>query len=220
MEKQVKKTNIEEKQETGIAGETAEKPEDREESVPIPEPLIQEDEGEAEDNGTDASEALAALATELEEARDQMLRLRAEFDNYRKRTAREVERVRKTAAESLIRELLPVVDNLERAFDHAGDKSDGLAQGVEMVLKQLCGVLSAHGTEPIPALGEVFDPNVHEALSHLPSDEYAADTVMQEYERGYRMGDYVLRPAKVVVSSGPAVEKEEAGTDGGAEEDA
>ncbi len=72
-----------------------------------------------------------------------------------------------------------------------------------MVLQQLCGVLEAHGVEPIPAHGEAFDPRVHEALSHLPSPDHAADMVMEEYERGYRIGDYVLRPAKVVVSSGP-----------------
>lgn len=196
----MKKTNLEEKLEAELAAEQAE----QHKTEDIPEPLFQEDESEADQSAAETDEALSNLAAELDEARDQMLRLRAEFDNYRKRTAREAERVRKTAAEGLLRELLPVVDNLERAFEHVEDKSDGLAQGVEMVLKQLCGVLSAHGAEPIPALGEAFDPNVHEALSHLPSGEYAADVVMQEFERGYRVGDYVLRPAKVVVSSGSA----------------
>ena len=205
MENQVKKTRLEEKLEADIAQDQ----EGTEDASGIPEPLFGEDEAGTDEGGAQTDEALATLAAELDEARNQMLRLRAEFDNYRKRTARDAERVRKTAAEALLRELLPVVDNLERAFDHVEDKSDGLAQGVEMVLKQLCRVLSTHGVEPIPALGEVFDPNVHEALSHLPSEEYAADRVMQEFERGYRAGDFVLRPAKVVVSSGSATTSEE-----------
>lgn len=147
---------------------------------------------------------LAAVTAERDQLKDQMLRLRADFDNFRKRTARETERIRTTAAEDLIRDLLPVVDNLERALEHAGEPSEALAQGVEMVLKQLCDILAARGVEPIPAEGAPFDPNVHEALSQQPSDRHPADAVMTEWMRGYRIGDTVLRPAKVVVSSGPA----------------
>lgn len=147
---------------------------------------------------------LAALQDERDELKEQALRARAEFENYRKRMARESERIRKTAAEGLMRDLLPIVDNLERALSHVEDKSDGLAQGVEMIVKQFADVLSAKGLEVIPAKGEPFDPNIHEALTHQPSDEYPADTVMEEFQRGYRLGDYVLRPTQVVVSSGPA----------------
>lgn len=147
---------------------------------------------------------LAAVLLERDQLKDQMLRLRADFDNYRKRTARESERLRKTAAEELIRDLLPVVDNLERALSHAGEPTEALAQGVEMVLKQLSDVLAARGVEVIPSEGAPFDPNVHEALSQQPSDLHPADAVMTEWMRGYRIGDTVLRPAKVVVSSGPA----------------
>jgi len=150
---------------------------------------------------------VSALTAERDELKDQLLRSRAEFINYRKRTAREVERIRKTAAEGLVRDILPVLDNLERALAHAtGDAAAdaaGLAEGVEMVLKQLCGVLSQHGIAPIPALGERFDPNLHEAVVRLPSTEYAADMVMQEFQTGYRMGDFVLRPTKTGVSAGP-----------------
>ena len=166
--------------------------------------------GSAEAEAVPAEDLAAAIARELEARvaerdalQDQMLRLRAEFDNYRKRTAREIERIRKTAAESLLRELLPVLDNLERALAHAGDTSGGLERGVEMVLVQLKDILARTGLEAIPALGEPFDPNVHEALSHLPSEEHAADTVMEEFSRGYRIGNYSVRPATVVVSSGP-----------------
>ena len=151
-------------------------------------------------------EQVAALILERDQLKDQLLRLRADFDNYRKRTARETERTRKMAAEDLIRDLLPVLDNLDRALAHASDPSEGLAQGVEMVFKQLSDVLAARGVEAIPAVGEPFDPNVHEALSQQPSPDLPAHTVMTEWQRGYRIGDNVLRPAKVVVSGGPAEE--------------
>jgi len=166
-------------------------------------PDIDMGDGVAEDP---AEAELAALREERDDFKDQALRARAEFDNYRKRMARESERIRKTAAEGLMRSLLPILDNLERALSHVEDKSDGLALGVEMVVKQFADVLGGQGLEPIPAKGEPFDPNVHEALTHQPSDEYPADTVMEEFQRGYRLGDFVLRPTQVVVSSGPAAQ--------------
>jgi len=147
--------------------------------------------------------ALSALRLERDTVQDQLLRIRADFDNFRRRVARDNEQLRKTAAQNLMRDLLPVVDNLERALSHVEDKTSGLALGVEMVLKQFADVLSAQGLEPIAAKGEPFDPNVHEALTHQPSVEYPADTVMEEFQRGYRLGDFVLRPTQVVVSSGP-----------------
>lgn len=145
----------------------------------------------------------AALLAERDQLKDQLLRARAEFDNYRKRMARQTEQIRKTAAEGLLLALLPVVDNLERALDHAGGTAGGLGEGVQMVLRQFSEVLSQQGVAPIPALGEPFDPNVHEAVMRAPSEQYAEDVVAQEFQRGYRIGDYVLRPSKVVVSAGP-----------------
>lgn len=158
-------------------------------------------------------EALEQVSVERDDAKDQVLRARAEFDNYRKRMAREMERVRKTAAESLLRDCLPVVDNLERALSHVEGDTGGLSEGVEMVVKQFCDILAAHGVEPIASLGEPFDPQVHEALSHQPSEQYGADVVMEEFERGYRLKDFILRPSKVVVSSGPAKAVESGGDD-------
>lgn len=149
------------------------------------------------------AQALAAVTAERDEYKDMLLRARAEFDNYRKRTLREAERLRKTATEALIRDLLPVVDNLERAAAHAGDAPQAFAEGVTMVLMQLKDTLAARGLEAIPAAGEIFDPSVHEALSQMPSKEHPAGVVMDEFQRGYRIGDYVVRPAKVVVSGGP-----------------
>ncbi len=148
---------------------------------------------------------LGKALAERDEARDQLLRFRAEFDNYRKRMIREGEQIRKTAARNLIEDLLPVLDNLERALGHAADPvNDPVLQGVDMVVKSLHEKLAGHGLERITALGQPFDPNIHEALAHQASEEHPPDTVVAEYDRGYRLGDTVLRPAKVAVSSGPA----------------
>lgn len=163
---------------------------------------------DAESDGGDGSEseddAPSQLAQALDEARDQLLRTRAEFDNYRKRVARDSEKVRKMAAESLLKDLLPVADNFERALQHSEAGQGTLLEGIKMVHKQFVDVLARHGVEPIAATGQPFDPNVHDALSRMPSDEHVEDTVALEYEKGYRLGDVVLRPAKVVVSSGPS----------------
>ncbi len=150
------------------------------------------------------AQALEVKTAECEEYKDMLLRARAEFDNYRKRMQREVERLRKTATEALIRDLLPVMDNLERAVAHAEEAPRAFAEGVTMVLTQLRDALTARGLEAIPATGCPFDPEVHEALSQLPSEEHPAGIVLDEYQRGYRIGDYLVRPAKVVVSGGPS----------------
>jgi len=145
---------------------------------------------------------LARVTAERDALKDQLLRARADFDNFRKRVLREGEQARVAAAQGIVRDLLPVADNLERALNHAEDTSGPLAEGVVMVLRQFMDVLTARGLEPIPAMGVPFDPNVHEALSYLPSEEHAAGVVMSEFERGYRLGSAVLRPSRVVVSSG------------------
>lgn len=175
----------------------------------IPEAAISEVEEPGEAESGDA--ALDALARERDALQDQLLRARAEFDNYRKRMARESEQVRKTAAQGLMRDLLPIMDNLERALNHADDKNGGFAQGVEMILKQFAGVLQAQGLEPIHAVGKPFDPNFHEALTYQPSAQYPAEHVMEEFQRGYQLGDYVLRPSQVIVSSGAPVATPEKG---------
>jgi molecular chaperone GrpE len=133
---------------------------------------------------------------------DQLLRMRAEFDNYRKRMARDAERVRQQAAESLIRDLLPVVDNLELAMKHRDGGPDALAEGVGMVLRQFHDVLARNGVEPISSAGEAFNPEVHEAVTQREHEEVPAHSVIEEYQKGYKLGQLVLRPAKVVVSTG------------------
>lgn len=144
------------------------------------------------------------LERERDELRDQTLRIRAEFDNYRKRVLRDAERNRKLVAEQFVRDLLPVVDNLDLALQHAEDPESGLAKGVQMVFKQCLDVLQRFGVEAIIAEGEQFDPTVHEAIMQTASDLYPENAVAKVFQRGYRLGDLVLRPAKVVVSTGKA----------------
>ncbi len=149
--------------------------------------------------------ALAASEKERILYKDQLLRARAEFDNYRKRVARDAEQLRRTAAQDLLRDLLAVADNLERALEHAGASDDGgVAEGVRMVLRQMQDLMASRGVAAIPAAGEAFDPNLHEALAMQPSDDCPAGTVLVEFQKGYTLDGAVLRPAKVVVSSGPA----------------
>lgn len=142
------------------------------------------------------------LIAERDALKDRLLRLHAEFDNYRKRTARDADRLRKTAAEAIVQDLLPTVDNLERALAAVNpNESNALAEGVQMVMKQICDVLARHGLEPIPSVGHPFDPTVHEALTCVPTSDMPADHVYQEFQRGYRFGDHVVRPARVAVTT-------------------
>jgi len=156
----------------------------------------------------DAETQEAAVMAELTMVKDQLLRTVADFDNYRKRMARDQERMRQTAAESLVRDLLPVLDNLERALEHA-DSSEGVAQGLEMILTQFRNTLTQHGVQVIPAAGVSFDPNIHEALMEMESADVPAGHVAQEFQKGYWLGSRVLRPAKVAVSKGPAAAAED-----------
>ena len=148
------------------------------------------------------------LAAEMDEMRDQLMRARADFDNYRKRTARDHERMRQMAAESLMRALLPVMDHLELAILHKDDTSGSLIEGVELVLKQFSEVLQQHGLRPIAAEGEDFNPRIHEAVTQLPSTEIPEDKVAKVFQRGYTIGEQVIRPARVAVSSGASTTNE------------
>jgi molecular chaperone GrpE len=151
----------------------------------------------------------AAPPSDLERAsaeRDQYLdalqRLKAEFDNYRKRNERERQSIATGATRDVVRGLLPVMDNLERAVAALGDQGDQIVAGLEMVRGQLAGLLAGHGVEEIPAAGEPFDPTVHEAIASTPSPDHVEGTVIQVIEKGYRQDDHVLRPTRVVIASG------------------
>jgi molecular chaperone GrpE len=164
--------------------------------------------------GDDAAEKLRA---ELEQAKDRALRLQAELDNYRKRASRELEDRLKYADMAILRELLPVVDNIQRAVEHAGNSSDpaNLLEGFKMVGTQLETVLQKHGCKKIEALHTPFDPNLHHAISQMPSAKYPPNTVLLVSQDGYQLHDRVVRPSQVIVSVAPpaAAENEKESND-------
>ncbi len=140
---------------------------------------------------------------------DQVLRLHAEFDNYRKRTEREVAGFRKYAQESLIKELLPHVDNLERALEHGrqNDPDDPLLEGVELTLKGIMDALGRFGVSRVEAMGKPFDPGLHEAVMQQLDADKEENTILAETQTGYLLHDRLLRPAMVVVSKRPGEEE-------------
>jgi molecular chaperone GrpE len=211
MSGKIHKTEFEKMLEQKVAEEEKQKDSAGEEAQPVSaaaEPV--------QDEVEELRRQLLSQQAECEQLKDQQLRLRAEFDNYRKRMLRELDQARFSATANLIRLLLPVVDNLERALAHA-EEEDGLAVGVRMVHKQLADLFAAEGLVPIEARGQVFDPNLHDALSMTPSEEVEAGIVLQEFERGYKLKDQVLRPAKVIVSAGK--EADASGVDAGESKD-
>ena len=147
----------------------------------------------------------ARMQQEVQEANDMMLRLAAELDNYKKRTAKERESLLKYAAQDLIRELLPVLDNFERAIESARKSRDfdSFLEGVTLIYKNMCDVLEKKGVRQIKAVGEEFDPNIHEAVAQLPSDEHPENVVLEELQTGYMLHDRVIRPSMVAVSKKP-----------------
>jgi molecular chaperone GrpE len=169
-----------------------------EEQQPITEqPEVSESESANEVSG------LGSRVSELEAEREKYLELaqrtQADFENYRKRAAKEAAAAGSRAKAGLVRELLPVLDNLERALEHA-DEGESLLDGVRLVHSDLVGVLQRSGVEVFDPSGEPFDPTLHEALSTRPEDGQHPGTVVEVVEKGYRLNDTILRPARVVVS--------------------
>ena len=143
-----------------------------------------------------------AVAAQRDEYLEALQRVKAEFDNYRRRADRDRQAAASAAARDIVRGLLPVMDNLERAVDALGPQGEAIASGVEMVRGQLAGVLAGHGVQEIPAeADEAFDPNVHEAIAQLPAPGRPAGTIIEVVEKGYRHAEMVLRPTKVVVAA-------------------
>ena len=151
---------------------------------------------------------LKRLQNALAEAQEAVLRRQADFENYRKRVERERGETHNRLVGDVAKKLLPVVDNLSRALDaeHSVETSESaefrhFLHGVELINKQLAEVLESFGVEPIAAVGERFDPHVHEAVVTEPSDKHEPDTVIEELARGYRIGDRLLRPSMVKVAA-------------------
>lgn len=146
---------------------------------------------------------LVQAKAKADEHYNHVLRLQAEFDNYRKRTQKEKAEIIKHASERLVAELLPVLDNFERAASSAQSNPDinAFAQGVDMIFRQLQTVLNKEGLTAIEALGQPFDPNLHDAVLRVESDEHPENTVVEELQKGYYLKEKVLRPSMVKVSN-------------------
>ena len=165
---------------------------EKEESVPSPVAAAQDED--------------AKLQADLDRFRDLALRSQADFENYKKRAAREKDDAIKYANNALIERLLPIVDNFELGLEAARSEGETspVFSGMNMVLRQLMDFLSEHGVESIDAVGKKFDPNLHEAIAHEPSDKFPEGVVTRQTRRGYRMKDRLLRPSSVAVASGAA----------------
>jgi molecular chaperone GrpE len=173
---------------------------------------------------TPAEDLLAPGEKERLELVDRLQRLAAEFSNYQKRTDRRIEEERREAVRRVVLDLLPAIDNFDRAMAAAEATRDfqALFEGIRLVHGQLLAGLAAHGITPIETGRRAFDPQHHEAVAHLPSHEHPAGQVIEETQRGYRFGDQVLRASRVAVSSGKPAEGGDApepngGTEGGAQ---
>src|SRR5438552_94483 len=149
---------------------------------------------------------MAGLQADLDRFRDLALRSQADFENYKKRCVREKEEAIKYANNSLLQRLVAIIDNYELGLAAAKEQGEQspIYSGMVLVQKQLNDLLTENGLQPIEAEDKPFDPNLHEAIAHEPSDQVPEETVLRQVSRGYRFKDRLLRPAKVVVSSGPA----------------
>jgi molecular chaperone GrpE len=175
---------------------------DQSEADGADEPSPAAKEGAAGEQVEKPGSPLEEAQAEMARLRDQLLRTAADFDNFRKRTRREVDDAHKRGKEELLRELLPVFDNLERAVVHAEQASDAKAvsDGVGMVLKQFQDTLGKVGIKRIAAVGGPFDPSLHEAIQQVETNDHPAGTIVAEVQPGYALGDRLVRASMVVVA--------------------
>lgn len=168
-------------------------------------------EGGAEPGGDGPEARVAELEKQAEELRDKWMRATADLENTRRRARKDVEEARLDGQKRALGEILPVIDNLERALEHAGaaasEDAQGIAEGVNLVMRQFSQALDRLGVSPIEAEGNPFDPTYHEAMSQVETDEVSPGTVAQVLQRGYVLGERLLRPSLVVVAK--AKEREE-----------
>jgi molecular chaperone GrpE len=150
------------------------------------------------------SDGLQRLKAEIDHLREMYLRKLAEFDNYRKRIDRERQELRRTAAEGLVGDLLPVLDNFERAIQHAEESEPAaFREGVAMIARQFADILQRSGLERIDPTGQRFDPELHEAVQRMEGSEYAPGSIVGVFSRGYLFGGRLIRPAMVAVAVEP-----------------
>ena len=160
---------------------------------------------ESEAETEDIASRLQAAEQESRDHYDRLLRVSAEFDNYKKRTSREMQDLAKFATEKLLKDLLNIVDNLERAVascEHDPDQPDPVLEGVHLTLSEMMKLLERYNVTPVQALGEPFDPAFHQAMMQEEAAEQPPNTVVREMQKGYMLHDRLLRPALVAVSKG------------------
>ena len=155
---------------------------------------------------------LESVEQELKDSHDRFLRVSAEFENYKKRASREMNDFRKFANESLVKAMLPVVDNLDRAVESSSDDDHSIrsvVEGVNMTLKEILKIFEQFGVKPFESLGKIFDPALHQAVMQKETDNHPEKTILNELEKGYMIHDRLLRPAMVVVSKTTESENQE-----------
>ncbi|MFK0523613.1 nucleotide exchange factor GrpE [Paenibacillus illinoisensis] len=160
-------------------------------------------EAQAEEMADQGQDELARLKTEVEETQQRFVRAQADFDNFRRRTQKEKEELAKYASMKLVTELVPVIDNFERAMATVpeGTESESFSKGIQMIFRQLETVLNNEGLTAMDTVGQQFNPEFHQAIMQVETDEYEEGTVVEEVQKGYMLKDKVLRPAMVKVSS-------------------
>lgn len=171
---------------------------------------IQDEAAEEEKDPVQAlTDELADKEALIADLRGEMLRVKADAENYKKRMRKEKEEFAQFANEKILKELINIKDNLERAFAAENPTAETLKEGVEMILKQFATLLEKEKVEPIEATGKPFDPNLHEALCRVETHDHEENTVTEEYSKGYTLNGRILRPAKVVVAKAPGKNAED-----------
>lgn len=183
---------------------------EEQEAPPLDEEGLLDEEAALEAEDEQSTDSREQLEQELESVRDQLMRVAAEFDNYKKRIEREQAKMARYAGENILRDLLPTVDNLERALEQGADcgvdavaRLSGLLEGVELTRKGLLATLDRFGVQAVESVGQPFNPSEQDALTMEASSEVPPNHVLREFAKGYRFKDRMLRHAQVVVSSGP-----------------
>lgn len=178
------------------------------------------EETKSEEGTAAEADPLADAKAEAQKNKEQWMRTAADFDNFRKRTRREIDDARRGGREDMLKEFLPVFDNLERAIQSAQRAQDvkAVADGLNMILRQFIDTLGRVNISKVATVGKEFDPTVHEAIQQVETDEHAPGTVVAEVQPGYSQGDRLVRPAMVIVAKPKQVsaKEEEAGDGGGA----
>ena len=172
--------------------------ENTETTLPVSDPEV--DEAPAVDPPTSAPDRVAELEAEKAELQDRLLRRQAEFENFRRRTDRERSEFLQYAGMEIVRDILPVVDDFERALKVQGG-GENYRKGVELIYQRLFDSLKKVGLEPVDAAGQIFDPNVHQAVDRVETKEVEDQTILEEYQRGYNFKGKLLRPAMVKVAT-------------------